>query len=659
MKKIFYTLAIAAVTICACEKQLDAPVDGAENTDPVVQKEYPEIKAVITETKTTITDNGSTFSFAFQVDDDIAVFNGVKDAENHLPCRYRCTRIEGGVAYFSYNPTSDAERAIVPDSELATIVATHPYRGTTTSGYETYGSGTLKVRMANSLSSSSSGYVKASVPIVAAAAAGDVLQFKHTIGLMQLKLKGIDVNIKQIVVVSDKQIVGDSGLEYGAPEPVLEVKGTDGNGSISDFYKATYKYNDDTGLALSAEGRDFYIALPEQTHNLSLTITDTDGNTMLLSAPSVPISRGVVIPTELNYVADPLSDVTNLSAFGHFANCYVVSAAGNYCFNARKPDGTLVSGADATWVWASGENCSSATALPSQLMSAISYSNGKIYFTAGSGFGNVVLGIMDGEKNLLYTWHIWLTDKLTDIASDGVTVMDRNLGAAKKYDVSLADTAPLQQGKGNFYQWGRKDPLLGGRNSSAESTAFTNGGVAQKFAINSTEGITNVSAWSSVSSLADITVEGGAANPITMTQTQTGTPGYIAGSTTSWSERTNANPCPYGYVPMSKTQFETLQSAGMVASNLTGSVGWGQVALGTDGIIFPRAGARNYSDGKIINSTGSSSFAGCWSNNASSATAAYVAKVTWKSNEVLNDTPWTIAASRNSFGYNVRCVKDI
>lgn len=656
MKKIYNLLIIAALLAVSCEKSVvESPT---VETEPEQEIVYPEIQVALSvDTKTTISDNGDSFSIAFAVDDDIAVFNGEKDAEDHLPCRYRCTRIEGGVAYFSYNPTSDAERSIVPDTELAEIVAIYPFRGTTTSEFEGYGAGTVKFRFVNSHESSSKSFAKTSLPLVASAAAGSPLTFHHTLGMLQLNLQGSDCAVKQIVVESDQKIAGNGSVSYASATPTLDIF-EDAYSATTSFYKATYAFGGDDGIALTSEGTPFYIGLPEGTHNLNVIITDADGNSMTISAPSVPISRGVVLPTTIPYTADPLTNVTNLSAFGHFANCYVVSTAGNYCFNARKPDGTLVSGVSAAWVWASGEDCSSATALPSNLMSVISYSNGKIYFKAGSGFGNVVLGVVDSDKNLLYTWHVWLTDSLEDVTSDDISVMDRNLGAAKKYDVSLGETSPLQQGKGNFYQWGRKDPLLGGRNSSAESTAFTNGGVAQKYAINTAESIVNVSAWSSVASLSDVSVEGGAANPLTMTQNQTGTPGYIAGSTASWSERPNANPCPYGYSPMTKTQFETLQSAAMVASNLTGSTGWGQVALGTNGIIFPRAGARTYDGGKIINSTGASSFVACWSNTASSATAAYVAKVTWTSNAVLADSPWSIAASRNSFGYNVRCVKD-
>lgn len=665
MEKIYNLLIIAALLAVSCEKSVvESPT---VETEPEQEIVYPEIQVALSvDTKTTISDNGDSFSIAFAVEDDIAVFNGKKGAEDHLPCRYRCTRIEGGVAYFSYNPTSDAESAIVPDTELTEIVAIYPFRGTTTSEFEGYGAGTVKFRFVNSHESSSKSFAKTSLPLVASAAAGLPLTFHHTLGMLQLNLQGSDCAVKQIVVESDQKIAGNGWVSYASSTPTLDIR-EDAYSTTTSFYRATYSFGGDEGIALTSEGTPFYIGLPEGTHNLNLIITDADGNSMTISAPSVPISRGVVLPTTIPYTADPLANVTNLSAFGHFANCYVVSKAGNYCFNARKPDGTLVSGESATWVWASGEAFNSAanqteTRMNAKMMANISMSGGKIYFSVPSDFtvGNVVLGIVDGSSNLLYTWHIWLTsDDMADITTDGITVMDRNLGAGALYDVSAGSTTPLQAGKGCFYQWGRKDPILGGRNtasSSGESTAFTNGSTGQFYILN-TNIPTVADGWKVVKNL-DTTIEGGAANPVTMTQDQTGTPGYIAGSTADWGSRSNANPCPYGYSPISKAQIETLKEAGMVASYLSSSNGWWQVALGTSGVIFPRGGARNYSDGKAFYSTGASSYAACWTNSASSATASYVAKVTWASNTALNDSPWTVSASRNSFGYNVRCVKD-
>ncbi len=600
MKKIYSLLIFAALLAVSCGKSVvESP---AVEPEPEQETVYPEIQVALSvDTKTTITDNGDSFSIAFAVDDDIAVFNGEKDEDTHLPCRYRCNRIDGGVAYFSYNPTTDAEREIVPDTELAIIVATYPYRGTTTCGYETYGDGTVKIRMVNAPSSSSSGFAKSALPLIAYADAGEQLTFHHTVGLMQLKLEGSEVNIKKIAVTSDKNIVGDAKVAYAASEPSLEVVGEDGTGGISNFKKATYTFNDASGLPLDSDGVDFYIGLPEGTHNLSLLITDADDNTMLISAPSVPISRGVVIPTTLTYTADPLANLTNLSEFGHFANCYVVSKAGNYCFNARKPDGALVSGDSATWVWASGEAFNSAAnqteaRLNAKMMDNISLRGGKIYFNVPSDFtvGNVVLGIVDGSSNLLYTWHIWLTsDDIEDVTAGGITVMDRNLGAGKACNPAGETNADWQLTRGNYYQWGRKDPILGIRNNTAENTSSAYASGNSWYSVLNTD-ISNVSAWSYNGDFGGVTIEDGAKYPVTMAASKK-VPGYIADDkSTLWSERPNANPCPYGYTIISSSQFETLIDAGTPTVSVYNS--FGLVNLG-GGIMLPRAGMRYGSDG--------------------------------------------------------------
>ena len=645
MKKIYSLLIFAALLAVSCGKiVVESP---AVEPEPEQETVYPEIQVALSvDTKTTITDNGDSFSIAFAVDDDIAVFNGEKDEDTHLPCRYRCNRIDGGVAYFSYNPTTDAEREIVPDTELAIIVATYPYRGTTTCGYETYGDGTVKIRMVNAPSSSSSGFAKSALPLIAYADAGEQLTFHHTVGLMQLKLKGSEVNIKKIAVTSDKNIVGDAKVAYAASEPSLEVVGEDGTGGISNFKKATYTFNDASGLPLDSDGVDFYIGLPEGTHNLSLLITDADDNTMLISAPSVPISRGVVIPTTLTYTADPLANLTNLSEFGHFANCYVVSKAGNYCFNARKPDGTLVSGESATWVWAAGDACKDQTSLPSTMMTSVSYANGKIYFSIPSNItyskgGNVVLGVIDGSNNILYTWNVWLTTSdISDQTVAGITVMDRNLGAAQKFDVASYTATNLLHAKGSYYQWGRKDPFLGQRNSSNDSSGKAFQANPGQYYVLNTD-LVNVDSWKANQSI-DAT---SSAYPVHMASS-------VPSGSSKWSDIVNANPCPYGYRVLNNSEFASLVSAGLTKAVLEGNTGYAQVILGEE-INLPRVGRRKGGDGLITNCTINARY---YSDDYGTGSNAYC--------YLFNSSDWTttdVAATNPTLNANnacsVRCVK--
>ncbi len=104
-----------------------------------------------------------------------------------------------------------------------------------------------------------------------------------------------------------------------------------------------------------------------------------------------------------------------------------------------------------------------------------------------SGFskGNVVLAAYDDDK-ILWTWHIWLTDKPEDKISGNYTKMDRFLGAtfAPEFPNGSLPTKPSsinwgygeqQATLGFYYQWGRKDPIIGppGINSDTDNSSGT------------------------------------------------------------------------------------------------------------------------------------------------------------------------------------------
>lgn len=81
--------------------------------------------------------------------------------------------------------------------------------------------------------------------------------------------------------------------------------------------------------------------------------------------------------------------------------------------------------------------------------------------------GNAVLVAYDENKNILWSWHIWITDKPKEITytegTTSITLLDRNIGAtAARWDGSdpKRSGAPLET-YGLYYQWGRKDPSMG------------------------------------------------------------------------------------------------------------------------------------------------------------------------------------------------------
>jgi hypothetical protein len=92
------------------------------------------------------------------------------------------------------------------------------------------------------------------------------------------------------------------------------------------------------------------------------------------------------------------------------------------------------------------------------MVKSVSYKNGEITFQTAETFtkGNAVIAAKDVSGNILWSWHIWLTDvPQGQVYYNNVgTMMDRNLGATS---ATPGDVGAL----GLLYQWGRKDPFLG------------------------------------------------------------------------------------------------------------------------------------------------------------------------------------------------------
>ena len=79
------------------------------------------------------------------------------------------------------------------------------------------------------------------------------------------------------------------------------------------------------------------------------------------------------------------------------------------------------------------------------------YENRRISFRAKQIEGNALIALYDNSDNIIWSWHLWLTDYDPDenfiTFSNGTILMDRYLGATS------------EEGIGLYYQWGRKDPF--------------------------------------------------------------------------------------------------------------------------------------------------------------------------------------------------------
>ena len=151
------------------------------------------------------------------------------------------------------------------------------------------------------------------------------------------------------------------------------------------------------------------------------------------------------------------------------ANCYIISEVGLYKFKTVKgnSDTSVGSASSAEVLWESFGT--DVTPNVGDLIKRVAYKDGYIAFQTADTFkeGNAVIAVKDASGNILWSWHIWLTDQPRgqEYYNNAGTMMDRNLGATS---ATPGDVETF----GLFYQWGRKDPFLG--SSSNGTPTFAN-----------------------------------------------------------------------------------------------------------------------------------------------------------------------------------------
>ncbi len=167
-----------------------------------------------------------------------------------------------------------------------------------------------------------------------------------------------------------------------------------------------------------------------------------------------------------------LSAYTDLSTEGT-ANCYMISAAGNYKFKALQGNSDLSVGnvkkVEVLW------ETFGTDVMPNvgDLIAEAGYQNGYVYFSTPETFknGNASIAVRNSKDVILWSWHIWCAEEGWQeqvYANNAGTMMDRNLGATS---ATPGDVGAL----GLFYQWGRKDPFLNSGTlviNQSESTGY-------------------------------------------------------------------------------------------------------------------------------------------------------------------------------------------
>ena len=227
------------------------------------------------------------------------------------------------------------------------------------------------------------------------------------------------------------------------------------------------------------------------------------------------------------------------------------------------------------------------------LISDIELKYGYVRFklSDSSARGNAVIAVYDNKGNVLWSWHIWITDRPAEqsfsIGEHEITILDRNLGATAATCTSANDALATY---GLYYQWGRKDPSMG---PPTYNYSPINLNTAPYYDFSSDE-----KTAAEVTQFAEPTLRNGVENPMYLILPTSQPLSYIFNWTyqrydflwgydiaTGMTTKTIYDPCPYGYrVPSS--ELSALFSMG---SGSAGTYGYTRTINGQQ-FFFPYAG---------------------------------------------------------------------
>ena len=300
--------------------------------------------------------------------------------------------------------------------------------------------------------------------------------------------------------------------------------------------------------------------------------------------------------------------------------------------------------------------------------------NGMVAIT-GELSGNAVVAVVDDKDEVLWSWHLWITDYDPAVSLFETTswkFMDRNLGAVSMEKGTFGKNAGL------IYQWGRKDPFPSAVSFTEmnEDYTYTVDGEPTLYDINGAE-------LPKVSSLAqtDGTIEKGIAHPevfyknvkidtgekdeydqpIKVDNPRTGDWSDISDDD-AWGgvsmKKSIYDPCPVGYkVPVCDAEGNTPYAWIKYAEREWDTEYNG---LTQNGQWFPTIGTRVYASGGL-DYTSAAPYSGMWIGTAGKASADLEANPTlYGQYMMITSAKRTLKVNkdRRSQGLSVRCVAE-
>ena len=226
--------------------------------------------------------------------------------------------------------------------------------------------------------------------------------------------------------------------------------------------------------------------------------------------------------------------------------------------------------------------------------------------------GNAVLAAYNASGEILWSWHIWVVksadNPLTGYStcSNGVTFMNKNLGAFANHNGNSEDTDLIHRSYGLYYQWGRKDPFprpyayncSGGNNERTYNAS----GSTIYFNPEETSATIGTVEYTIKNPMVYIT------NAASMGENGDGIGDWLSnGNSILWNdaEKSEYDPCPYGWrVPRSSDFNDLTLSAEEDAMDLDAArnrYGWSLTDNNGNAFFFLAGGFRSYYNGTIVN----------------------------------------------------------
>lgn len=442
-------LIVALCIITSCQKESTTESSTIKQANFVATTESYGNK-----TKTSLDIDGN---ILWSHNDNISIFEGSTINEQYL-----ISEASIGKTYATLNKVKSD--SYVTGTEIPANVAYYPYNTPTTIKKRDQGySLTISLPKVQEYAINSFGQRCFPMLAITSSTEDKNLKFKNILGGIKLQLKGESIISKIIVSGNNKEpLCGDAEV-YGSSNNTPTI-------SMSKDAQEFITLDCGDGIQLNSETPTaFVIAIPPvtMTKGFNVTIIDKEGRTQTIKTTkcqtilrSCLLKMGVLNIDATNLVADLSIKET--------ANCYIVGTAGDYKFKAVKGNSQEpiedIKGVKLLW---ESFGTDKTPEIGDIINPTVKYSDGYIYFSTNNIYkeGNAVIAAYSDEAcsdgNVIWSWHLWVTaadlENLSQTYHNNVGIMmDRNLGAINN------DTNKSFGNVGLLYQWGRKDPFLGG-----------------------------------------------------------------------------------------------------------------------------------------------------------------------------------------------------